>query len=176
MGKGSISSYVDCGVKAILSLRDQCIFLLSEEERLEISARIKSQYFFKHWAGIIDGTHLGFSTRPENCGEEYFTRKGQHAILALIIVDDKKRIHHTSVGWPGSVHDNHIWSNSRIVLSPRDYFPPNKYAIGNSAFPNSNIMVTSYKRASGQAFLPARQSWFNNVRSDIENTIGTWKS
>jgi hypothetical protein len=33
---------------------------------------------------------LGYSTRSENCGEEYFTREGQYAISALIIVDDKK--------------------------------------------------------------------------------------
>jgi hypothetical protein len=179
MGKGSISNYVDRGVKAILSLRDQCFFWPSEEERLEISSRIKSRYFFKNCVGIIDGTHLGLSTRPENCGEEYFTRKGQYALSALIIVDDKKRIRHASVGWPGSVHDNRIWSNSRIVLNPRDYFSPNEYTIGDSAFTNSNIMVTSYMRASGQAVLPAGQSWFNDVlnvpRSGVENTIGIWK-
>jgi hypothetical protein len=106
---------------------------------------------------------LGLSTRPEYCGEQYFTRKGKYAIAALVIVDYKKRICHANVGWPGSVHDNRIWSNSAIVPNPHNYFSPKEYLIGDSAFTNSHYLVTSYKRASGQAFLPSGQSWFNDV-------------
>jgi hypothetical protein len=54
-------------------------FWPAKEERLEISARIKQRHF-----GFIDGTHLGLSTRPESCGEEYFTRKGKYAVPALL--------------------------------------------------------------------------------------------
>jgi hypothetical protein len=121
--------------------------------------------------------HLGLSSRPENCGEEYFTRKGRYAVSALIIVDDKKRIRHASVGWPGSVHDNCVWSNFKIVQNPRYYFSPKEYLVGDSAFTNSLYLVTSYKRASGQAVLPSGQSWYvlNIPRSGVENTIGIWK-
>jgi hypothetical protein len=59
MGKGSISNYVDHGVKAILSLCNQCFSWLSEQERLEISVRIKSHYFFKNCVKIIDGHTWG---------------------------------------------------------------------------------------------------------------------
>jgi hypothetical protein len=45
MGKGSILNYVDHGVKAVLSLREQCFFWPAEEERLEISSRIKQRHF-----------------------------------------------------------------------------------------------------------------------------------
>ena len=113
MGKGSIANYVDRGVQAILSLREQCFFWPTEEERQEISFRIKAKYAFKNCVGIADGTHLLLSNRPENCGEEYYTRKGQYAVSALIVVDDKKCMRHATVGWPGSVHDNCIWSNSK---------------------------------------------------------------
>jgi hypothetical protein len=98
MGKGSILNYVEHGVKALLSLGDCCFFWPSEEERLEISGCIRQHRGFKNCVGIIDGTHLGLSTRPEYCGEEYFTRKGKDAISALVIVDDKKRIRHANVG------------------------------------------------------------------------------
>ncbi len=179
MGKGSILNYVERGVKALLSLTDHCVFWPSDEERLEISGRIRQRHSFKNCVGFIDGTHLGLSTRPEYCGEEYFTRKGKYAIAALVIVDDKKRIRQANVGWPGSVHDNRIWSNSTIVRNPHNYFSPKEYLIGDSAFTNSHYLVTSYKRASGQAFLPSGQSWFNDVlnvpRSGVENAIGIWK-
>jgi hypothetical protein len=58
-------------------------------------------------------------------------------------------------------------------------FSSPQYVIGDSAFTNSIIMVTSYKWALGQAVLPSGQSWFNDVlnvpRTGVENTIGIWK-
>jgi hypothetical protein len=59
--------------------------------------------------------HLVFSTRLENCGEEYYTRKGQYAISALTSIDDKKHICYASVGWPDSIYGSHIWSNFEII-------------------------------------------------------------
>jgi hypothetical protein len=46
MGKGSILNYVEHGVKAQLSLTDRCVFWLSDEERLEISGRIRQHHGF----------------------------------------------------------------------------------------------------------------------------------
>jgi hypothetical protein len=112
-------------------------------------------------------------------GEEYYTRKGQYAVSALIIVDDNKCIRHATVGWPGSVHDNRVWTNSKVAVNSDNYFCANEYVIGDSAFTNSLIIVTSYKRSSGQAALPVGQSWFNDKlnspRSLVENGIGIWK-
>jgi hypothetical protein len=89
MGKGRITNYVDRGVAAILSLREQCFFWPAEEERQEITSRIKGKHALKNCVGIADGTHLLLSSRPENCGEEYYTRKGQYVVSALIVVEDK---------------------------------------------------------------------------------------
>jgi hypothetical protein len=136
-GKGSISNYIDCGLKAVLSLGDQYFFWPAEEERLEIFGRIKQRRFFKNCVGFIDGTHLGLSTRPKNCGEEYFTRTGKYAISAHLIVDDKKCFRRANVGWPGSVHDR-VWSQSEIVHNPWHYFSPKEYLVGDSSFTNSH--------------------------------------
>jgi len=46
----------------------------------------KTPSFFKNCVGVIDGTHFRLSTRPDSYGEEYFTKKGQCAMSALIIV------------------------------------------------------------------------------------------
>ncbi len=49
MGKGSIFNYIECRVKAILSLRAQCYFWPSEEERLEISSNKKPLFLQELW-------------------------------------------------------------------------------------------------------------------------------
>lgn len=61
---------------------------------------------FKMIVAVV--VHSGLSTRHENCGEDYFKRIVEYAISALITVDNKKCIHHASVGWPGSILDHHI--------------------------------------------------------------------
>jgi hypothetical protein len=179
MGKGTVSNYVNRGILAILSLHDQCFFWPSAQERRDISLRIEQKFTLKNCVGMIDGTHLNLNTRPECCGEEYYTRKNCYAISALLIVDDNKCIRYANVGWPGSVHDNRIWSNTKIIHEPYNYFSASEYIIGDTAFTNSLILVTSYKRASGQAYLSAGQSWFNekinSPRSGVENAIGIWK-
>jgi hypothetical protein len=117
--------------------------------------------------------------RPKVHGEEYHTRKGQYALSALLIVDDNKCIHHATVGWTGSIHDNRVWTGSKFAVNPFNYFSANEYALGGSAFTNSLVIATSYKRSSGQAALPIGQSWFNDLmncpRSMVENVIGIWK-
>jgi hypothetical protein len=113
----------------------------------------KTPSFFKNCVGVIDGTHFRLSTRPDSYGEEYFTKKGQCAMSALIIVDDNKHIHHPNVKFPKSIHYKCIWSDCRVACNPQDYFSPREYIIGDSALTNSNIFVTSNERASGQAVL-----------------------
>jgi hypothetical protein len=76
----------------------------SLEERLEIKSWIKNKYNFKNCFGIIHGTQL----RPDIHGRVYYTRKGQYALYALLIVDDNKCICHATEGWPGSIHDNRV--------------------------------------------------------------------
>ena len=121
MGKGTVSNYVNRGVLAILSLHDQCFFWPSAQERRDISLRIEQKFTLKNCVGMIDGTHLNLNTRPECCGEEYYTRKNCYAISALLIVDDNKCIRYANVGWPGSIHDNHILLNKKIIHEPNNY-------------------------------------------------------
>jgi hypothetical protein len=136
MLKGTVSNYVNCADDALLSLKDQTFFWPSPDERNKISRRIKGEYLLKNCVGIVDGTHLLLANKPENCGEEYFTRKGQYVISAVVVVDCWKCIHYASVHWLGSVHDNCIWPNCKMVSNLVDFFENNEYLIGDSAFNN----------------------------------------
>lgn len=81
--------------------------------------------------GVIDGTHLGPSTRPENCGEECFTRKGQYAISALIIVDDKK------------VSDMQILDGPGAYMMTIFGLIPGLFAIHNNIFHQKNTELVT---------------------------------
>jgi hypothetical protein len=60
--------------------------------------------------------------KPVVDGEEYYTRKQQYAVAAMVVCDDYKRIRYLNVGWPGSVHDQRIYQNSKINRQPQLFF------------------------------------------------------
>ena len=80
--------------------------------------------------------------------EDYFTRKGNYAIKDLFICDNPAKIIWIEMGWPGSVHNNQVWSNSDIYLSKEKYFSNKEYLLGDSAFSASSVMVRAFKRAT----------------------------
>lgn len=45
-------------------------------------------------------------------GKNILQKKRGYAFRGLIICDDMARITNIDLGWPGSVHDNRVWSNS----------------------------------------------------------------
>jgi len=80
MGKGSISSYVDHGVKVILSLSDQCFFWPLDEERLETSGWIKHHQFLTivkkslmelTWGLVLDLRNVVRNTLQEKDNIQY---------------------------------------------------------------------------------------------------------
>ena len=62
-------------------------------------------------------------------------RKGDYTIKGLVICDDAARITWVEIGWPGSVHDNRVWVNSKIYLETEEYL------LGDSAFSASAVMI-----------------------------------
>ena len=50
------------------------------------------------------------------------------------------------MGWPGSVHDNRVWTNSEIYLGKNKYFDQKEYLLGDSAFLASAVMIPAFKK------------------------------
>jgi hypothetical protein len=92
--------------------------------------------------GTVDGTHLGLAIKPPLYGEDYFTQKSKYGVVAMVVNDDKKRIRYLNTGWPASVHDKRVWSNTAIAHNPNTYFSPSEYLLADSAL--SNLSPTPY--------------------------------
>jgi len=177
-GKGSVMLYVERTVDALLSLESDVVFWPDAEERKEIAARIEAASHFPKCVAFIDGTHMGLVFKLELDGEEYWTRKHQYALNTLVFCDDCHHIRHLVIGWPGSVHDNWIWTNCAVHHDQADFFSEGEYALADSAFTNSTVSVSAYKKLPGAA-LPEGQVFFNELLSKphptVENCIGTLK-
>ncbi len=113
---------------------------------------------FPKVVGTVDGTHLGLSTSPVCHGEDYFSRKSNYAIVAMVVNDDKHCI---------------------LSLAPNDFFSAGEYLLGDSAFSNRSTVVPAFKKLGNTIELPLEKKPFNallaSVRVLSEHTIGIWK-
>ena len=74
--------------------------------------------------GAIDGTHVPIIA-PADSNIEYVSRKGCHSIVMQAVTDCNYMFRSVIIGWPGSVRDTRILSNSTIFTkgSEKRLFP-----------------------------------------------------
>ena len=63
------------------------------------------------WA--IDGTHIAIAT-PPHIQVAYANRKSYHRIVMQAVVDGHYMFRDIVVGWPGTMHDVRVFSNSQF--------------------------------------------------------------
>ena len=68
---------------------------------------------FPQCFGAIDGTHIPILP-PADYARDYYNRKEFYSIVVQALVDHQYRFLNLHVGWPGSVHDARILSNSEV--------------------------------------------------------------
>lgn len=150
--KGSVMNFTRRFITAILSLEDEVLFWPEKDERIEISNRIKQQTYFPNcvgFFGFVDGALIPLSTKPCGHSEDFYIRKSNYAINAMIVCDDLKVIRHCYVGWPGNTHDNRVYDNSMLAKSPSDFFSGDQYILADSAYTASREVVPAYKKPAG---------------------------
>jgi len=157
-------------------VQKQVIKWLNEEERKIFSARIRKTHGFVNCVGLIDGTLFPLAFIPTLNVEDYFTRKGNYAFKGLFIFDDAAKITWIEMGWPSSVHNNQVWSNSDVYLSKDKYFNNKEYLLDDSAFSVSLVMVPAFKKGHNPD--SKERKYFNTklakVRIKNEHCIGLW--
>ncbi|KAG6926681.1 hypothetical protein G0U57_011607, partial [Chelydra serpentina] len=68
---------------------------------------------------------------------QYIHRKGYFSMVLQALVDHKGRFTNINVGWPGKVHDAHVFRNSGLFrrLQEGIYFPDQKITVGDVEMP-----------------------------------------
>jgi len=98
--------------EAILKkLKPKYISFPKGDELVQVIAHYKERWGFPMCAGAIDGTHIAIATPPHN-HVAYVNRKSYHSIVMQAVVDGHYMFRDIVVGWPGSVHDARVFSNS----------------------------------------------------------------
>jgi hypothetical protein len=142
-----------------------------EDERSRI-ARNFSFKGFPNCIGSIDGTHIPFYEKPLDCPEDYYSRKHKYGMQLQVLVDENKRIRHIYTGMPASVHDATVFRRSNLTL------PEENYVLGDSAYSNSNSIVTPFRRRI--CTRPVKEGVFNrqlsSLRVSVEHAIGILKN
>jgi len=161
---------------AILSLRDVYCTWSDADERRELAKLGEIESDFPNCVGIADGTLFPLAFEPESLdAPDYSGRKYGFSITTMIICDYNKKICYYLAGYPGSCHGNHVYNNTGFVKNPAAYFSEMEYNMGDSAFSNSPFMVSSYRKAKGEADHEKFNSKLAKLRIRSEHCIGILK-
>ncbi|XP_028514384.1 putative nuclease HARBI1 [Exaiptasia diaphana] len=131
--------------------------------------------------GGIDGTHIPILAPSEN-GNTYVNRKGVHSIVTQAIVDSQGLFTNIVLGWPGSVHDARVFSNSTIYenaktgtlfsgINSKDVSGQQvgPLFIADPAYPLLSWLMRPYKENS---LTTRSERHFNHC---LRHTFGRWK-
>ena len=94
--------------------------------------------------GAIDGTHIRLIS-PKEYEAEYVNHNNHHSINTQVVFDAKYRILDVVAKWPGSTHDDRIWSECSLkILFETGRIPAGCYLLGDSGYPTQRCLLTPY--------------------------------
>ena len=99
--------------------------------------------------GAVDGCHVPIFA-PDYCQMDYLDRNHRHSVNMMAVCDASKLFTYCFAGYPGSIHDQRVLSNSSFgdILNsrPKTYYRSNNYhIIGDSAFQLHPHVMVPYK-------------------------------
>ena len=80
---------------------------------MDVVRGFEEKWGFPQCFGAVDGSHIPIIPLCDS-PTDYYNRKGFHSIVLQALVDHENRFMNVHVGWPGSVHDARILSNSEM--------------------------------------------------------------
>ena len=172
----------------VQKLQSQFITIPKGNELDEIMRTYKDKWQFPMCAGAIDGTHIPIIA-PLVDHADYVNRKGYHSIVMQAVVDCKYLFRDIVVGWPGSVHDARIFSNSNLYRkgNENELFPSNlsqrlqgceiqPLLLGDPAYPLLPWLIKAYPENVNTPNIERNFNYrLSRARMTVENTFGRWK-
>ena len=147
----------------------------------------EQKWGYPQCAGAVDGSHIPILA-PEEFHNDYFNRKGWHSVILQGVVDGQYCFTDINVGWPGSVHDARVFSNSDVYKKGQSEtlccatqkqlggvaIPV--HIIGDAAYPLLKWLMKLYSD-TGRLTLPQRTFNYrlSRARNVVENAFGRLK-
>ena len=158
------------------------------DDLMNVMNLYKERWGFPICAGAIDGTHIAIQAPAENHAD-YVNRKSYHSIVMQAVVDSQYLFRDVVIGWPGSVHDARVLSNSEFynLGLKSQLFDGNvkerilgvnigPVILGDPAYPLLEWLMKAFPE---NVNTPNWQRHFNyrlsRARMTVENTFGRWK-
>jgi hypothetical protein len=173
--------------RAIIKQFPKSIIFPKGDELLHVLQGYEERWEFPMCAGAIDGTHIPILA-PSESHVEYVNRKGFHSILMQAVVDCNYLYRDVVIGWPGSVHDARVLSNSAIFRAgnERQLFPHDRvkeicgkdippFLVGDPAYPLLPWLIKGYPRNNASENQRKFNYKLSRARMTVENTFGRWK-
>lgn len=169
-------------------LRPKYLTIAKGAELHRIVETYKEKWGFPMCAGAIDGTHIPIAAPVEN-PSAYVNRKSFHSIVMQALVDSCYLFRDIVVGWPGSVHDARVFSNSELYTLgvSGQLFPPDlkesilgkeihTVILGDPAYPLLSWLTKGYPENINTPRIQRRFNYrLSRARMTVENTFGRWK-
>ena len=106
----------DVSTAVLRKLKARFLSIPKGDDLREVMRLYKQKWGFPLCAGAVDGTHIRIQAPAED-HTDYVNRKNYHCIVMQALVDSRYLFRDVVVGWPGSVHDARVLSNSELYDS-----------------------------------------------------------
>ncbi|XP_029651090.1 protein ANTAGONIST OF LIKE HETEROCHROMATIN PROTEIN 1-like [Octopus sinensis] len=168
-------------------LSKKYIYIPRGKQLESVIESFESRWGFPNCAGVINATHVPILT-PQDNSTDYYNSCGWPSIVLQAVADDEFCFTSISTGWPGRLHNIHVFSNSKVYEHGRNskLFVP-KYRqmgdnempivlIGDTQYPLLNWLMVPFEAGSNSnggssgRKLTVMQNTFNS-RLDNANTV-----
>ncbi|KAF8790648.1 Protein ANTAGONIST OF LIKE HETEROCHROMATIN like protein [Argiope bruennichi] len=122
ISKSSVAIVIENVCDAIKSLMPQYL-KVPEKSVLERNINdFENKWGFPQCAGVIGTIHVPVNTLnlPENASD-YINSNKERSVLLQGVVDSNYKFWDVNIGWPGSVHESRVFTNSMLWLKGQDH-------------------------------------------------------
>ena len=188
IGQSTVSRYTDEVARLVVKKLSPLFiqFPFEHDELFRLSRDFERLGQFPHVIGAIDGTHIDLERAPIVEGSSYFDRKKNYSIQMQAVVDNRGIFRDINIGWPGSVHDARVYSNSGFSHWIQSFYEREQrqhpshtwYILGDVAYPLSRWLLTPYKIPEVTEERPWATTYnisHAKTRVPVENAFGRLK-